>query len=196
MDNRSMNIRQWTKDIHELALEKGWWDDHPVDPDEKCALILTELAEAVDALRSPYDDAICDKCHGNGFIADSPDDCAKCSGSGLALGGSRYIEECADAVIRLLDMCGFYRIELSPVQPQDLLHSLGPFRITLLVGVHLELAARQLFVGRVEASTIPLQQTLKFCIQMANCDIATFEQVMLDKHDYNKTRPHKHGKVF
>ena len=138
-----MRLSEIQKEIHANAVRHGWWAckmcegsgeiDHLVanittlhsgstpcpqcngskmhrDSTESIVLIHAELSEAVEALRLPGDlDQACDKCNG------IEDVCTKCNGSGKALGGSRYAEELADAVIRILDEAEFRGINLESV---------------------------------------------------------------------------------
>jgi NTP pyrophosphatase (non-canonical NTP hydrolase) len=91
-----MNIRETQTIIHEIAQEKGWYDDGPRNFGEQVMLIVSELSEALEHKRSGKDDHLCDKCSGAG--------CRKCNQSGLALTGSRISEELADVIIRVLDL--------------------------------------------------------------------------------------------
>jgi NTP pyrophosphatase (non-canonical NTP hydrolase) len=132
-----------TELIHALAREKGWWDcptcngvgaldghpDYKIDCPtcrregihrnfgESIALCVSELAEALEAARSPGTDPICDKCDERGEVPVTIGvrACQKCGGTRQALGGSRIAEELADCVIRILDLCGHMGIDLGAV---------------------------------------------------------------------------------
>ena len=221
-----MNIPEWTKKIHQNAIAKGWWDDGERDPDELCMLIVTEIAEAVEALRSPKRDRLCDKCEDSPGLQrpydvglhDYPPPCPKCQGTGEAIAGGRYREELADAAIRLLDLCGWYGIEVdAPDVPFG--NWERPFRQMLLAGRHLEEAARLLRAKDPTClcqhySTLPIQnctacrgtgqalarhplnEALRRIVSMSGCTLEEFEAAIAEKHAYNQTRPHKHGKKF
>ncbi len=46
-----MNIKQWQKEVYELAVEKGWWDRERPIPELLC-LIHSEVSEALEAYRN------------------------------------------------------------------------------------------------------------------------------------------------
>jgi NTP pyrophosphatase (non-canonical NTP hydrolase) len=77
-----MEISKLQKEVHELAQEKGWWDDER-EPGTLIALMHSELSEGLEALRE-----------GNWYDKD-----------GVA-------EEMADTVIRIMDFCENYDIDL------------------------------------------------------------------------------------
>ena len=139
-------IKAMQKLVHANAIEHGWWDcktcdgagtlsgsRHKLDvikvecptcaglgkhraEAESLALIHAEVSEALEHVRSPEGDHLCDKCNGQGIhdrmITGS---CAKCGGSGEALCGSRYGEELADVIIRVFDEAEFRGIDLGNV---------------------------------------------------------------------------------
>lgn len=81
MMNDSMSVAQLQEQIHRTAVEHGWWDQsRPIG--EALMLIVTELAEAMEAYRdgNPESDKI------EGF--------------------SKVEEELADTIIRILDLAG------------------------------------------------------------------------------------------
>lgn len=106
-------INQLAYEVNALAREKGWWDTER-NIGESIALMHSELSEALEALRDPKCDHLCDKCLGTGRVGpvSRSEPCAKCGGSGRALAGSRFAEELADCVIRILDLCGGRDIDL------------------------------------------------------------------------------------
>lgn len=91
-------IARWQEEIHDLAVEQGWWSDpdsgEPVDPvrriPEALCLVHSEVSEALEEYRrgklDPY----------------------------LGIGGKPegFGVEVADAVIRILDLCGALGIDL------------------------------------------------------------------------------------
>jgi len=82
-----MTIRQLQQDAHRIAVEHGWWD-RPRSAGEALMLVVTELAEAMEALR-----------------AESPK-------SEKIPGFSKVEEELADAVIRILDLAGGHGLDI------------------------------------------------------------------------------------
>lgn len=131
-------IRAMQKLVHANAVEHGWWEcktckgvgklyagsrslkcptcagggAHRAEA-ESLALIHAELSEALEHVRAPEGDHLCDKCNGEGVHDKmTTASCAKCDGSGEALCGSRYGEELADVIIRVFDEAEFRGIDL------------------------------------------------------------------------------------
>lgn len=87
-----MTITEWVAECHGLAVEKGWYDDGGRNVGEALMLVVTEIAEAMEEIRKggPRN-----QVH---------------EGEGGKPEG--FPIELADAVIRIMDLCGAMRIDL------------------------------------------------------------------------------------
>jgi NTP pyrophosphatase (non-canonical NTP hydrolase) len=100
-----VKIRETQKAVHELAKAKGWWDESHIGPDElrlstvavieKLCLVHSEVSEAVEEARVT-------RPRNLGMARYRPED-RKPEG---------FAVELADAVIRILDLCGALGIDL------------------------------------------------------------------------------------
>ena len=83
-----MSIREMQADVHQTAVEHGWWEaERPVG--EVLMLVVTEVAEAMEAYRAGNPES--DKIPGH----------------------TKMAEELADAVIRILDYAEGAGIDLA-----------------------------------------------------------------------------------
>ena len=165
-------LEQLATAIHENAVEHGWWDEErPFD--EIAALCSSELAEALEESRA-----------GRAMVwydGDKPE--------GIAV-------EMADCLIRILDYFG----KVGFVQGYQTISKAKREKKTLsaaIMATNYELAA-------ANKSTGHMGHLRDIHMASAACEIVGwFGNIELDvlavvreKHEYNKTRPYKHGKKF
>ena len=134
------------KAIHENAVDHGWYDNGPRDPFEIDVLLLTEVGEAMEAIRS----------------GKSKDE---------------FNEEIADVAIRAADAIGAIR--------QDRIVT-GTYDIKNPVTALHFLAAVIMFQ--------PPDIVIAACYRVAEVLGFDLDEAVRKKHEFNKTRPYKHGK--
>jgi NTP pyrophosphatase (non-canonical NTP hydrolase) len=104
-----MDIQLLAAEIHANARAKGFWDKER-NVGELLMLVVSELGEAIEAHRSPLPD--------RGVSTIEADEALLLTGLDYADWYRRRIkgcfgEEIADAIIRLLDLCGGMEIDIA-----------------------------------------------------------------------------------
>lgn len=87
------SIRSWTNEIHKNAVDHGWWESEERNTGEIISNIHAEVSEAWEAYRE-------------GKIDTTVEDNGKPEGLWVEL---------ADTVIRILDLCGRFEIDLEHI---------------------------------------------------------------------------------
>jgi NTP pyrophosphatase (non-canonical NTP hydrolase) len=103
-------ITDWCKNVHEWAVGKGWWEKKDRNFPEQIALMHSELSEALEEFRKwgldpkvfLYDDW---SESGIACLPVEPIYTGRGKPEGIA-------SELADVVIRIMDTCGAYGIDL------------------------------------------------------------------------------------
>lgn len=197
---KSTGINALARDIHKNAVEHGWWEEKRSLP-EVIALIHSELSEALEEYRSGKP---------NLWFACIPTDIfngcrnmAHCESEKSNLGCvksefCRYkdekpegiVVELADAIIRILDYCAWRKIDIEEALN---LRKAGNDTYTLP-----ELIAEcHYLIAQAHKCEEPRSLYFAECISLIKfwCDenAANIDEVIMIKHEYNKTRPYRHG---
>lgn len=163
------------KEIHENAVAKGWWETERSW--EECRiLVVSELAEALEEYRAGRMTVWFSGWHGSGIAPILPETKNKPEGFPIEL---------ADAAIRILDWFG--RDNGSSEYINSLVGRLPVDSDPMPLGsvpLCLDWAVQQIYSGEFALVVI--------VALAAGLDIDLEAMIRL-KHEYNKTRPYRHG---
>jgi len=211
-----MLVSELAKMVHENAVAHGWWDEEREVP-EILALIHSEWSEALEEARAgrPLVWYSCGESLGHRLTCD-PKDRTECRMYGIE-------EECEyrghkpegvaveliDGCIRILDYMGRNQGDMSdsdgkPSKIEDFYHGGNIAKVPdklpeLIAYLHLYTSAsmnsrafHDLMIPDMFALCGAMAAALSWVKKQGLDPLA----VLLEKHEYNKTRPYKHGKKF
>lgn len=113
-----MNIKDISKEIHQIARDKGFYDNGERNIGEMLMLVVSELSEALEADRKgrklgPLDTTVLPVEYLNTTLVGEFDtDIEKLPNEYERLVKGSFEEEIADAVIRLFDLAEYLKIDL------------------------------------------------------------------------------------
>lgn len=195
-----MTINELAKEVHKNAVKHGWWDEERSEA-EVIALIHSEWSEALEEARAGrplvYKDYI--EPFGDVYRI-APNDERYCSYNGKPNG---IAVELIDGVIRIFDWIGKCNIittkedgsdTLIDTMYNDLNVELVPDDLSELIAYLHRCTAEALRGNLIEANFIMSAAAIAMSwVKMQGLDPLA---LLLEKHEYNKTRPYKHGKKF
>ena len=210
-----MLISDLAREVHENAVAHGWWEEERKRP-EILALIHSEWSEALEEARAGRPMVYITLKHNElasamTEIIPRGDDGTYTSEVGLS-NGMRITDgkpegiavELIDGCIRILDYIG----QLSAIVPgSDEIERLYTMNCDgnaadmklpeLVAWLHLYTAEALKFKEECPASTtLILLATMSVALGWVNEQGIDPLQLLLEKHEYNKSRPYKHGKKF
>ena len=204
------DLNEFIKEVHENAVAHGFWEGER-DICESIALIHAEWSEALEEYRAGHPmvwhacadgvEAAVEGCGLNGFCTDTYlCEHRKAKPEGVAI-------ELIDGCIRILDLFGKYErsVEGGSIEGMARYAAINNPQLDgstpvpkLVAGLHSITAKaldRSLTIGNTRRGIAPLVGALGVVFHWLIENGYDPEKLMLAKHEYNKTRPYKHGKV-
>lgn len=201
-----MDINQFIQEVHQNAVEHGWWETDR-DIGEVMALIHSEWSEALEEYRAGRPmlwyavNCDCTTCANRPVMHEEICEGYQCSENhkpeGIAV-------ELIDGCIRIFDLVGFYKADLSHVDfdayVSECSERLGANPLPHVIATaHWKTSeAFALFMGfntdfkPEEGFSELVVLCLSICGWVKHQGIDPVK-LLIEKHEYNKTRPYKHG---
>lgn len=208
-----MTITELANAVHENAVAHGWWEEQRKTP-EILALIHSEWSEALEEARSGrpmayivVDMSTCPQIESYKEIIERGAD------GRYILNGKEYhgkpegiAVELIDGCIRILDALGFHSSDIvdpdtgKRLSVDDLVNSAEPEDVpedvpTLVAMLH-ALTSQVLLDDEDGYNYAHLVTAMSIAMAWVKYHGRDPLKILLEKHEYNKTRPYKHGKKF
>jgi len=204
-----ININEFIQEVHENAVAHGFWEGKEKTNMLFC-LIHSEWSEALEEIRQehpmiwheckeatiPCESRSCDKCFYRGnskecsFMLDKPE--------GFAV-------EMIDGIIRICDLLGHVGYEsrfetfddlISDDPDLEFIGKSDEFALISFCHESTVLAHTEMLAKKNMNSCITLECIISIIWMWLKLHGIIPEEVLLEKHEYNKKRPYKHGKAF
>ena len=192
-----MDLNEFAKEVHANAVAHGWWDEER-DTAEIIALIHSEWSEALEEYRAGRPmvwyavNADCQMCGDRPVIYNEICETNNCDAGhkpeGIAV-------ELIDGCIRILDFAAHEKVslefrEIEPLQPTlpILIADLHYYTSFALNAIEKS--------GKIIAPSyisVWLGAAVYEAFRYIRAQGLEPEKIMLEKHEYNKTRPYRHG---
>ena len=206
MNKAMLKLNDFAKEIYNNAVEHGWYDE-PRPFARLCCLFIDELAEAHEEARNgmPNEYYKCNgsfKCgHKNGCRCEHENgiECAfyLTKPEGIAV-------EMADCAIRILDYLGDGEVDIDKLfedskenVPDDIADLEKAYmHINTYINIAYSMHERPDLVYSEYLKINSLVDALAAIVAWFEANDLDFMDIARRKHEYNKTRPYKHGKAF
>lgn len=197
-----MGLNEFAKEVHANAVAHGWWETER-DPAEIIALIHSEWSEALEEYRACRP-MLWHECMDEGQAPeDRPVVCEQCTdcyyyGKECEHRGKKpegIAVELIDGCIRILDFAAHEKVSLK----FEAMEPLQPTLPKLISDLHYYTSQVLDDVGRSGKiiSHTHIQEWLGAAVyetfRYIRAKWINPEKIMLEKHEYNKTRPYRHG---
>jgi len=211
-----MLISELAKAVHENAVEHGWWDEDREAP-EVGALIHSEWSEALEEARAGKPLAYIEVFTGSYRDPVYMIIPRNAEGKYIAPWGDEYhgkpegvAVELIDGCIRILDYMGKLGVEISYNDDEesdsdieslysDEILEIVPDKISKLIALLHRYTTLSIFEQKHTRDVLDpyyMLSTMATALSWVKKQGLDPLAILLEKHEYNKTRPYKHGKKF
>lgn len=203
-----MNLNKFANEVHQNAVDHGFWEDER-DITETIALIHSEFSEALEEYRSNRPmlwyavNCDCTACANRPVMLKEICEGYECNENhkpeGIAV-------ELIDGCIRILDLFGKYDHVCSSSTIEELKNRIRdnnpnlnkdtplPTLVCALHSLTARAGDRYYAVTDKAAALVPLEAALGLAFFWTSENGVDPEALMVKKHEFNKSRPYKHGK--
>ena len=190
-----MKLNKFAQAVHENAVKHGWWDEERTFG-EIIALCHSELSEALEELRTNR--PMMYFVETNGFVVTDMSERKDEKPEGIAV-------ELADCIIRVLDYFGKEELDVDALMQEAMKDVMCDVPGRIYAATLSDCISRwHLLLSLAYACWCKASSTHASALRMARCvceilawgkvtDGVDFEMILDIKHEYNKTRPYRHG---
>ena len=190
-----MKLNKFAQAVHENAVKHGWWDEERTFG-EIIALCHSELSEALEELRTNR--PMMYFVETNGFVVTDMSERKDEKPEGIAV-------ELADCIIRVLDYFGKEELDVDALMQEAMKAVMCDVPGRIYAATLGDCISRwHLLLSLAYACWCKASGTHASALRMARCvceilawgkvtDGVDFETILDIKHEYNKTRPYRHG---
>lgn len=190
-----MKLNKFAQAVHENAVKHGWWDEERTFG-EIIALCHSELSEALEELRTNR--PMMYFVETNGFVVTDMSERKDEKPEGIAV-------ELADCIIRVLDYFGKEELDVDALMQEAMKDVMCDVPGRIYAATLSDCISRwHLLLSLAYACWCKASGTHASALRMARCvceilawgkvtDGVHFEMILDIKHEYNKTRPYRHG---
>ena len=190
-----MKLNKFAQAVHENAVKHGWWDEERTFG-EIIALCHSELSEALEELRTNR--PMMYFVETNGFVVTDMSERKDEKPEGIAV-------ELADCIIRVLDYFGKEELDVDALMQEAMKDVMCDVPGRIYAATMSDCISRwHLLLSLAYACWCKASGTHASALRMARCvceilawgkvtDGVDFEMILDIKHEYNKTRPYRHG---
>ena len=190
-----MKLNKFAQAVHENAVKHGWWDEERTFG-EIIALCHSELSEALEELRTNR--PMMYFVETNGFVVTDMSERKDEKPEGIAV-------ELADCIIRVLDYFGKEELDVDALMQEAMKAVMCDVPGRIYAATLGDCISRwHLLLSLAYSCWCEASGTHASALRMARCvceilawgkvtDGVDFEMILDIKHEYNKTRPYRHG---
>lgn len=190
-----MKLNKFAQAVHENAVKHGWWDEERTFG-EIIALCHSELSEALEELRTNR--PMMYFVETNGFVVTDMSERKDEKPEGVAV-------ELADCIIRVLDYFGKEELDVDALMQEAMKAVMCDVPGRIYAATLGDCISRwHLLLSLAYSCWCKASGTHASALRMARCvceilawgkvtDGVDFEMILDIKHEYNKTRPYRHG---